>query len=222
MKQRLLNAFNVVSILLIVPGCVVIPQEAPELSSELGKRIAAIEESHIALLRKYIDEKRKKVDDFLKNEWTPLFAENYFKQPNISKVWDQVVASGDKADRLKLLTLVGPKLQERINIERLKLIKPLDEIEKEVERKLRDEYRQAKAINNSITSYLASASKVAENRDRLLVEMVGIEDEKIRQAIADADKAVESLVESEDTIEERFKNFKESIESARNALIDKK
>lgn len=222
MKQRLLNAFNVVSILLIVPGCVVIPQEAPELSSELGKRIAAIEESHIALLRKYIDEKRKKVDDFLKNEWTPLFAENYFKQPNISKVWDQVVASGDKADRLKLLTLVGPKLQERINIERLKLIKPLDEIEKEVERKLRDEYRQAKAINNSITSYLASASKVAENRDRLLVEMVGIEDEKIRQAIADADKAVESLVESEDTIEERFKNFKESIESARNALVDKK
>jgi len=221
MKQRLLNAFSVVSILLIVPGCVVIPQEAPELSSELGKRIAAIEESHIALLRKYIDEKRKKVDDFLKNEWTPLFAENYFKRPNISKVWDQVVASGDKADRLKLLTLVGPKLQERINIERLKLIKPLDEIEKEVERKLRDEYRQAKAINNSITSYLASASKVAENRDRLL-EMVGIEDEKIRQAIADADKAVESLVESKDTIEERFKNFKESIESARNALVDKK
>ena len=221
MKQRLLNAFSVVSILLIVHGCVVIPQEATELSSELGKRIAAIEESHIALLRKYIDEKRKKVDDFIKNEWTPLFAENYFKQPNISKVWDQVVASGDKTDRLKLLTLVGPKLQERINIERLKLIKPLDEIEKEVERKLRDEYRQAKAINNSITSYLASASKVAENRDRLL-EMVGIEDEKIREAIADADKAVESLVESKDTIEERFKNFKESIESARNALVDKK
>jgi soluble cytochrome b562 len=221
MKQRLLNAFSIVSILLIVYGCVDIPQEAPELSSELGKRIAAIEESHIALLRKYIDEKRKKVDDFIKNEWTPLFAENYFKQPNISKVWDQVVVSGDTADRLKLLTLVGPKLQERINIERLKLIKPLDEIEKEVERKLRDEYRQAKAINNSITSYLASASKVAENRDRLL-EIVGIEDEKIRQAIADADKAVESLVESKDTIEERFKNFKESIESARNALVDKK
>jgi len=76
-------------------------------------------------------------------------------------------------------------------------------------------------LNVNITSYLASASKVAENRDRLL-EMVGIEDEKIREAIADADKAVESLVESKDTIEERFKNFKESIESARNALVDKK
>jgi hypothetical protein len=218
MKSRLRNIISVVMVVITLSGCTEIPQEAPELSAELGKRIAAIEESHIALLRKYIDEKRKKVDEFIKTEWTPQFAEAYFQQPKISAVWDQVVASGDKSDRLKLLTLVGPKLQERINLERIKLIKPLDDIEKEIERKLRDEYRQVKAINNSITSYLASASKVAENRDRLL-EMIGVEDDRIRKVITDADTAVENLVESKDSIEVRFNAFKESIESARDAFV---
>lgn len=218
MKRYLSTVMAGIFVLLTMSGCAVIPQEAPELSSELGKRIASIEESHISLLRKYMDEKRKQVDAFIKDEWTPKFAEAYFKQPNISNVWDQVVASGNKSDRLMLLTLVGPKLQERINKERVKLIKPLDDIEREIERKLRDEYRQAKAINNSITSYLASAAKVAENRDRLL-EMAGIEDEEIRKAINDADKAVENLMTSKETIEQRFADFKSSIESARNALL---
>ncbi len=218
MKSRMKTILGMAIIALAISGCAVIPQEAPELSAELGKRIAAIEESHIALLRKYIDEKQNKVDDFIKNEWTPGFAEAYFRQPNISGVWDQVVASGDKADRLKLLTLVGPKLQERINLERIKLIKPLDDIEKEIERKLRDEYRQAKAINNSITSYLASVSKVSDNRDRLL-EMVGVDDKKIRKVITDADKAVENLMESNESIEARFRAFKESIETARDSII---
>ena len=220
MKQHLTALAVVTFALITLSGCVVIPQEAPELSSELGKRIAAIEESHISLLRKYMDEKRKQVDLFIRDEWTPKFAEAYFKQPNISKVWMEVVASGNESDRLKLLTLVGPKLQERINMERVKLIKPLDDIEKEIERKLRDEYRQAKAINNSITSYLVSAAKVAENRDRLL-EMIGVEDEKIRKAITDADKAVENLMTSKEAVENRFADFKESIESARKALLGK-
>jgi hypothetical protein len=217
MNKHVTNIFAIGAVILMVSGCVSIPQEAPELSSELGKRISAIEESHIALLRMYFDEKRGKVDEFVKNEWTPQFAEAYFKQPNISNVWDLVVASGDKEDRLKLLTLVGPKLQEKINIERIKLIKPLDDIEKEVERKLRDEYRQAKSINNSITSFLASASKVAENRNRLL-DMIGIEDEKIKTSISKADAAVDKLVNSKDSIKERFDTFKDAIESTRETI----
>jgi hypothetical protein len=105
------------------------------------------------------------------------------------------------------LFLLFPKLQERINVERIKLIKPLDDIERNVEYKLRDVYRQAQAINNSITSYLASASKVAENRNRLL-EVVGIQNDKIRAAIINADKAVQELIDSKGSINERFKAFK--------------
>ena len=202
----------------MVSACTSIPQEAPELSAELGKRIAAIEESHIALLHNFMDEKRKKVDEFVTNEWTPKFAENYFKQLGISNAWDQVVASGNKEDRLKLLTLVGPKLQERINQERLSLIKPLDDIEQTIERKLRDEYQQAKALNNSITSYLTSTAKVAENRDRLL-DLAGVDSSNIQKAITNADNAVNQLVDSKSSVESRFSTFKDSIESARNAFV---
>ncbi len=199
-------------------GCASIPQEAPELSSELGKRIAAIEESHIALLRRFMDEKRKQVDQFVKTEWTPKFAENYFKQPNVNKAWDETVKGNNPNDRLMLLTLVGPKLQEEINKKRLELIKPLDEIEKDIERRLRDEYRQAQAMNNSITSFLASAAKVAENRDRLL-RAVGIEDAKIKKAISDADVAVQKLTDQTSESAGRFEEFKKSINEVKAELV---
>lgn len=202
----------------MISGCAKIPAEAPELSSELGKRIAAIEESHIALLRRYMDEKRRRVDEFFEEEWTPNFAKAYFRQPNISRIWNQVVASGEEADRLKLLTLVGPKLQARVNAERIKLIQPLDEIEREIERRLRDEYRQARSINNSITSYLASASKVAENRTRLL-ELAGIEDAEISRVISDADQAVENLIDSREAANQKFDRFKSAIDKAKDTFV---
>jgi hypothetical protein len=164
-----------------------------------------------------MDEKREKVDKFITEKWTPEFAKNYFQQPTISKVWDEVVKSDNPNDRLKLLMIVGPKLQERINVERLKLIEPLDEIEKDIERRLRDEYLQARAINNSITSFLVSAAEVAENRSRFL-EFTGFEDEKIHQAISDADSAVTKLVTGKDDAMKVFDDFKIAIEGVRDFL----
>ena len=191
-------------------SCVSIPQEAPELSAELGKRLAAIEEAHIALVHRYMDEKRDKVDEFVVNTWTPIFAEEVFSSQVISDIWDEVVRSGDLNDRVKLLVRLGPKLQARINEERLAMIQPLDDLEREIIRKIRGEYRQALAINNSITSFLASAAEVAENRSRLL-ELVGIDESKISRVIDDADQAVAGLVEGKEKVKDRVAAFKERI-----------
>ena len=68
-------------ILLIISccyGCISIPQEAPELSVELGNQISSIEKSHITLLHKYFNDKREKIDNFVLHEWAPLLANNYF------------------------------------------------------------------------------------------------------------------------------------------------
>ena len=162
-----------------------------------------------------MDERRKDIDDFMQDEWVPVFAEEYFRQPQISAVWDQVFESNDPGDRLKLLTLVGPALQKRISEERQKLIDPIDELEKQLERQLRDEYWQMKSMNNSITSFLASAAEVQESRDRLMA-MAGIDKSSLLKTLGDTEAAVENLISGEGSPKERFAAFKTKIRSLRD------
>ena len=174
-------------------ACVSIPPEAPQLSTQLGNRIAAIEESNLTLLHRYFDRKKQDVDQFIQNEWVPEFANQFFSDPAIARVWNQVVASGNSEDRLKFILKTSPKLQQRINQKRLELIQPLEILEQRIETKLTADYAQAKAINNSITGFLLSASKVVENRDRYL-EMVGVSNDEITQMIDKTDGIVSDLL----------------------------
>ena len=92
------------------------------------------------------------------------------------------------------LMKTGPKLQAEVNKARVRLIQPLDDLERRIEQKLRDEYAQARAINNSLTSFLLSASDVAENRNRYL-GLTAVTDEAIGNIIDKTDKAVFDLIE---------------------------
>lgn len=203
--------------LIALTACAHIPSEAPELSAELGNRISAIEKSHIRLLRNFFDEKRNQVDEFILEEWIPTFAEEFFSNPKIEKIWEEIVRSNNKKDRLELLVRLGPKLQSKISAKRVELVKPLDLLERSIERKLRDEYEQAKAINNSITSFLLSASKVAENRNRYL-RIVGVTDKKIANAMDEVDSAVSLLLNKAKTTENKKKVAEKYMERLKTAL----
>ena len=181
-------------------ACVSIPPEAPELSAQLGNRISAIEQSNLTLLHRYFDRKKQDIDDFIQNEWVPEFANQFFVEPAIANVWDQIVASGNKQDRLKFILKTSPKLQQKINQKRVELIQPLEVLEQRIETKLTAEYAQAKAINNSITGFLLSASKVVENRDRYL-EMVGVSSDEITQFIDTTDVIVGDLLKTSQNVE---------------------
>lgn len=191
----MLNIIKVISLIsiLAISGCASIPPEAPELSAELGKRISAIENSNIALLKRFFDQKRREVDKFIENEWVPEFASQFFSNETISNTWDTIVRENDKKQRLLFLVKTGPKLQEKINEKRLELIQPLGDLERRIETKIREEYAQARAMNSSITSFLLSASKVAENRNRYL-EMVGVSDGSLGKLIDKTDDAVTDLL----------------------------
>lgn len=134
------------------------------MSAQLGERISAIEDANIILLHRYFDRKREDVDKFIEEEWLPGFANNFFSEPEILKVWDTIVREIDKNQRLMFLIKAGPKLQKTINETRVKLIKPPDDLERRMEQNLRDEYAQARAINNSLTSFLLSASMITEKK----------------------------------------------------------
>jgi hypothetical protein len=132
-------------------------------------------------------------------------------------VWDTIVSNNSKQDRLKFIVSTGPKLQEKINSKRLELIKPLDDLERRIEQKIRGEYTQARAINNTLTSFLLSASKVAENRSRYM-EMVGVTDDQIGKAIDKTDNAVSDLLNKTKDAQEKIDAGKKYLEQIRGIM----
>ncbi len=210
----------VLAIISLLMGCVTIPPEAPELSTELGKRISAIESSNIILLNRFFDQKRREVDKFIEDEWIPVFANEFFSKDVISEAWNTIVSENNKKQRLMFLVKIGPKLQIKINEKRLELVQPLDVLERRIENGIREEYSQVKAMNNSITSFLLSAVKVAENRNRYL-EMTGVTDEKVGQLIDQTDDAVSDLLgkgkDAKSKID-RADDFVEKLRSIRDSI----
>lgn len=216
MKRHLL----LVMFVSLLAGCVSIPPEAPELSAELGKRISAIEDSNLMLLHRFFDQKRATVDKFVEDEWVPLFAEEFFSDSTISDAWNTIVREDNKKQRLTFIVKIGPKLQKKINEKRLELIQPLDDLERNIELKIRDEYTQARALNNSITSFLLSASKVTENRNRYL-EVAGVTDAKIGKLIEQTDDTVTDLLSKTKGANEKIDGtakYLEKIRSIRNSI----
>ena len=219
MRKTLFVKFLVFALIILYAGCTTIPPETPDLSAELGNRIAAIESANMTLLDRYFSQKRIEIDKFIEEEWVPIFAEAVFSNPKIAQAWETVVREDNKKQRLMFLIKLGSKLQEKINSKRIELIQPLDELERHIEQKLRNEFSQARAINNSITSFLQSATKVTENRDRYL-ERLGITDEKIKKVIDKTDDAISGLLEKTKNLPEKIdsaKKFKDKLRSIRDS-----
>lgn len=202
-------------LIILASGCASIPPEAPELSIELGNRISAIEDSNITLLHRFFDQKRKDVDQFIEKEWVPTFADTFFSNPKISNAWETIVKEDDKNQRLMFIVKTGPKLQEMINIKRLELIQPLDDLERRIENNIRTEYSQVRAMNNTITSFLLSTSKVAENRNRYL-EMAGVNDERIGNLIDKTEDAVSDLLKGAKNAQEKIVLSEEYLNKIRD------
>ena len=227
MRKRNCRWIGSITILFILPllalfaSCATIPSEAPELSAELGNRIAEIEKSHINLLRRFFDEKREHADKHVFEVWLPLLAEKVFDDPRTQALWKRAVDSDDPQDRVQFIIWMGPKIQERINAKRNELHNALDQFERLTERELRDAYLQARAINNSLTSFLTSASKVEKNRERLLKIILRTATGQIMHQAVDgvASTVSKFLIKAEteeETVEltEAFKkNLKELAES---------
>ena len=181
--------------LLLLAGCATIPAEAPVLSQQLGERMGAVESAHMRLVEQFFNEKRIRVEEFVENVWIPMFADSLFADPRVTAVWDEVVRSNDPRERLRFLTVIGPRLQRKIDSKRRELVQPLNDLEVLVKDRLHGEYDQMRAINNSLTAFLASAAKVDENRRRYL-EMIGIHESDVAGFITTTDDAVSNLLQS--------------------------
>jgi chromosome segregation ATPase len=185
-------AFLLICALVFFTACATIPEEAPELSMELGRRIDALEEANLLLLTQFFDMKRAQVDLFLQERWIPTLAEELLRNSRMGEGWDAIAFEEDPEERVRFLVTAGNRLQEEIIRRQAELYAPLNDMEERIRGRLREEYTQARAINSSLTNYLYSASQIQENRERYL-ETAEETENKIGGAIREIDSVVSEL-----------------------------
>ncbi len=210
MRANFFKGFIIVLLSLNI-GCISIPKQAPVLSEEIGKRVASVEQSHINLLHVYFDEKRSELDDFISKTWIPEFAKNVFANPTVESKWNEIVSSNDIQQRMDFIIQLGTGMQEKINAKRLELVQPLNDIEQKLEQEIRDSYTSIKSANNAITSYLNSAVKVDENRNKYL-SMFGITEDKINNTIDKVDSFVSDLTDKAETVQQQEEKVEEYLQ----------
>ena len=192
-------------------SCASIPREAPILSQQLNTEIQELENSHLGLVHSFFELKRKNIKEYINTVWLPLFAENYFKQQDISNIWNLVVDEGSPEDRLQFILATAPALQEEINLQYETMIAPLDKLEYKLEQALKEKYTNARSINNTITSFLFSASKIDENRQRYL-NMIGVSNDKINETINKTALITEKMLNTANSVDNRYDAIQENIQ----------
>lgn len=201
---------------MMLTGCLSIPQEAPELSAEIGKQIVEARSSHLALLDQYMNEKRDRIDEFIAREWIPAFAVKVFKKPTVKKEWDRIVRSNDKEERLVFITGLGSLLQNKINAKRLELMAPIEEVEHLLVAHLNMHYDQMLAANSTLTAYLDSSWSVKERQHRVL-KFMNV-DGKLTEYMGKADEVVSKIVASKDAYDENKGKIQKIIDKIRSSL----
>lgn len=73
----------IVSSWIMVAGCVSIKPSTVALSAEVGSRLSEMETIHLIALLRYFDMEQKRVEDFLSQEWEPLFLKNFLARSRI-------------------------------------------------------------------------------------------------------------------------------------------
>lgn len=202
---------------LMLVGCSNIPKEAPELSIELGKKIKTLEDSHLNLVDSYFDMKRDLVIKFFEDEWLPKFANEFFSNSVVEEKWISIVKTNDKALRMQFILEVAPVLLQQINSQREALLKPLDELQNDLEKKIRNNYDESYAINNSLTSFLISAHKVDQSR-KSFVENLGLKEETINNVIYKVDEITEKLVKSTENLPQQTDKYLADINKLKGEL----
>lgn len=192
MRVAFLLTVGVLAMVLLT-ACATIPQEAPELSMELGRRIDALEEANLLLLTQFFDMKRGQVDRFLQERWIPRLAEELLEDPRLSEEWTSLASEEVPEERLEVFVSAGKRLQEQIIRKQSELYAPLNDLEERIRRRIQEEYTQTRAINSALTSFLYSAFQIQESRERYL-DGAEAEENGIGGAIREIDTVVSELI----------------------------
>jgi len=220
-------------------SCAQIPKESVELSTTLGRDLAAVQKSHRELATVLFSRMRQDINQFVDEVYAPF---------QIKYVMDQQAAlakSTNPDDRKKSLLLAinaafntdaSPQLQDavlkgmesmvtniRSDIEsmRKELLDPLELQESEVLSSIDQAYQQLHYANSIVTGYLSSVTKVHDAQVDLL-QKIGVDQDQFGKNLANTSEKIKTLVETSEKAENKGEIVNENAEKLKNAIKELK
>ncbi len=182
-----------------ITGCASVPNEVVQLSVTIGRDVRAIQRSYDSLITARFDAFRQERLDYLNNEWTPAFLEDWVASGRLIDTAEGKVVYSDaqddfippdpsQAEQQRLVTILqwSQAAVAQIDAKRNELIDPLNERERQVRAEMNAAFNQVISANAQITAHLNSIRKVKELQNNMLKEVgAGGEIAQLNQKILD-------------------------------------
>jgi len=235
MKVKIISL--VLPILFLI-GCAQVPKESVELSSTLGRDIAATHKAHIQLATILFSRMKQDVNRFIDETYAPY---------QIKNVMEKQKLLADSKDKKSLLLLINAafkpgsseKLQGYVlqamsslvtnihnDVEKMRsdLLTPLNEQEAEALGSINRAYQQMHYANSIVTGHLSSIAKVHDAQSDLLAEF-GVERDlrkEMSEKMATVSVKINSLVNKASKAESKLDSAEDAAASLKSTIAELK
>lgn len=214
------------SILLFLTACSQVPKEAIELSATVGRDLAEIRKSHIALVDLYYEHLFDDINQFVDDVYLPFQVQQTLSDSELKKELLKAIEAASRDDATDTTQKEGMEIIESflagINDEvdsfKEEQLKPVKEQYHNLVTNLNQAYDQIYYANSVVTGHLASVRKVHDMQDEILAKLslsnfkttIG---KKLAGLSDDIDSLTKKAKEKSQSIEEIIAEFKELVGS---------
>lgn len=184
---------------LVFTSCAKIPIQAVELSRALKDEGDRMHQMNLDLVEYVFNEKKHLVNDFITNEYSPAYVENFMKMlPPATDV---------KKDFLEIMQAINP----RINVRRDSLLQVLHEKKMSITQKLQADYKLYNQANEAMLQLLTSASRLNQQRVSVYDNIKKLSGNRIN--LQGIDSALNQFIKGAGTVGEKTIVLTNSINS---------
>ena len=214
------------SILLLLTACSQVPKEAIELSATVGRDLAEIRKSHIALVDLYYDHLFDDINQFVDDVYLPFQVQQTLSDPELKKELLKAIEAASRDDAtgttqkeaMEIIESFLVGINDEVDSFKEEQLKPVKEQYHNLVTNLNQAYDQIYYANSVVTGHLASVRKVHDTQDEILAKLslsnfkttVG---KKLADLSDDIDNLAKKAKEKSQSIEEIIAEFKELVGS---------
>ncbi len=156
-----------VSCLILLGACAKIPLQTITLTDAIIEEGKRMHELNISLLNKMFDEKREKIDSFIKNEYTPKYLADFKEAVPVGTNYEEEF-SGMMEAIIPEINSYRDQMQSALESQRIKLVT-----------KLTTDFKAFENASNELKLLIESAVKVSEERQKAFEKVKNLTQNKI-------------------------------------------
>lgn len=186
--------FYIVAMGILLTGCASIPKASVDMSILLEQRLYDLRQANQSLINSVFDVKEQNVIAYIDNKLFLEFLDGLFKDSSIQNTWDEMVASKDYKERLRVIVWLNKNIQKKYKEIKDSLLAPLVEERKHVLKSFNDEFDAVIRMNSAITRNIASVNAIQDSYKNLASKFIDVN--KLDSMVFDSLKAVDDKLNS--------------------------